>query len=69
MLTAAKSYARFIKMSVIKNMKAAIEYRKSFIIQTIFMFINNFFFLIFWGIVFGGRDIDLLGGCGIIYNK
>ena len=52
MLTEAKSYFRFIKMSMIKNMKAAIEYRKSFIIQTVFMFINNFFFLLFWNIVF-----------------
>lgn len=69
MLTAAKSYARFIKMSVIKNMKAAIEYRKSFIIQTVFMFINNFFFLIFWGIVFdvSGENINGITMNDILY--
>ena len=61
MLTAAKSYLRFIKMSIIKNMKAAIEYRKSFVIQTVFMFINNFFFLIFWNIVFDVSGDNIKG--------
>lgn len=69
MLTAAKSYARFIKMSVIKNIKAAIEYRKSFIIQTVFMFINNSFFLIFWSIVFdvSGDSINTITMNDILY--
>lgn len=69
MLTEVKKYLKFIKMSIIKNMKAAAEYRKSFIIQTIFMFINNFFFLIFWYIVFNisGNNIEGIEMNDILY--
>lgn len=69
MSTVVKNYARFIKMSVIKNIKAVAEYKKSFIIQTMFMMINNVFFLIFWKIVFGisGENINGITMNDILY--
>mgnify|MGYP002544312258 CR=1 FL=1 len=53
MLTAVKNNLRFIMLSLKYNLKACMQYKKSFIVQTIFMFMNNGFFLIFWNVVFG----------------
>ena len=53
MLTEAKNTLKFILKSLKCNMKSAIEYKKSFITQVIFMIINDGFFLIFWNVVFG----------------
>lgn len=52
MLTEAKNTINFIFKSLICNIKSAMEYKKSFILQTVFMMINNGFFLIFWAVVF-----------------
>lgn len=52
MLTEVKRNIKFLLVSLKYNIKSSMEYRKSFLIQTIFMFINNGFFLIFWGLVF-----------------
>lgn len=52
MLMEVKNNLKYIKKAVICNLKSVLEYKTSFIIQTIFMFINNFFFLIFWKVVF-----------------
>lgn len=60
MLTEVKNNIKFLLVSLKYNVKASLEYKTSFIIQTIFMFINNGFFLIFWALVFdvnkGGVD-------------
>ena len=61
MLMAAKNYIRFIKESIKCNLKSILEYKKSFLIQSIFMFINNFFFLIFWIVIFSGNDGEING--------
>lgn len=52
MLTVVKNNLRFLFESVKCNILSAIEYKKSFLVQVIFMFINNGFFLIFWNVVF-----------------
>lgn len=53
MLMEAKNNIRYIKNALKCNLKSIIEYRTSFIIQALFMFINNGFYLIFWNVVFG----------------
>lgn len=69
MLTGAKNLLRFLKMNLKCNLLSAVEYKKSFIIQSLFMFINNFFFLIFWGIVFevNGDKIEGITMNDILY--
>lgn len=53
MLTAVKRYFRFFKESMKCNFKSIAEYKSSFLVQTIFMFLNNGFFLLFWSVVIG----------------
>lgn len=52
MLTEVKNNLRFLFQSLKCNILSAIEYKKSFLVQVIFMFINNGFFLVFWNVVF-----------------
>ena len=52
MLTEVKNTIRFLIESIKCNLKSAVEYKKSFFVQTIFMLVNNGFFLIFWQVVF-----------------
>ena len=52
MLMEAKNYFKYIKRALKCNLKSIVEYKTSFILQTVFMFVNNGFFLIFWNIVF-----------------
>lgn len=59
MLTVAKNYFRFFKESLKCNLASVLEYKKSFIIQSIFMFLNNGFFLVFWSVVFGAADGEI----------
>jgi len=40
---------------------SAVEYKTSFLIQTIFMFLNNGFFLVFWNVVFSLNDNNMNG--------
>lgn len=61
MLTEVKNSLKFILISLKCNMKSALEYKKSFIIQTVFMIINNLFFLVYWIVVFSINDGDLNG--------
>lgn len=51
MLTAVKKYLRFFKENMKCNFKSIAEYKSSFFIQAIFMFLNNAFFLLFWWVV------------------
>ena len=69
MLTEVKNNLKFIALSMKYNLKACMEYKKSFLVQTIFMIINNGFFLIFWNIVFGinGGSIQDLKMDNILY--
>ena len=57
MRMAVKNFFRFLKMNMRCNLLSAVEYRKSFLIQSLFMFVNNGFFLLFWIVVF-----DVNGG-------
>ncbi|MBQ8298402.1 MAG: ABC-2 family transporter protein [Clostridia bacterium] len=61
MLTVVKNYFRFMKESIKCNLKGVMEYKKSFLIQSVFMFFNNFFFLIFWFVIFNGSDGNING--------
>ncbi len=61
MLTVAKNYIKFIKESIKCNLKSVLEYKKSFIIQTVFMMLNNLFFLFFWIVVFEGNGGEIEG--------
>ena len=61
MLTAAKNFFRFLKMNMKCNLLSAIEYRKSFMIQAFFMMINNFFFIVFWLVVFDVNEGNIHG--------
>lgn len=69
MLMEVKNNIRYILYAIKCNVLSALEYKKSFIIQTIFMFINNGFFLIFWNVVFGinGNNINGLEMKDILY--
>ena len=60
---------KYLGLSVAYNIKSNVSNRKSFIIQTVAMFINNFVFLIFWKILFSnkGGDINGVGMNDIMY--
>ena len=53
MLMGVKNNFKYIKNALKCNLKSIIEYKTSFILQTVFMFVNNGFYLIFWNVVFG----------------
>ena len=64
MLTVFKnitSTLRYLLMCVGYNIKQSVANRKSFIIQTIAMFINNFVFILFWQIVFNVKGGNING--------
>ena len=61
MLTEAKNTLNFFFKSLKCNMKSALEYKKSFIAQVIFMLINDGFFIIFWLVVFGINNGNISG--------
>ena len=48
----ARNNIKFFLKSIKCNVLSALEYKKSFITQVIFMFVNNGFFLVFWNVVF-----------------
>lgn len=52
MLMEAKNNLKYIKNAIKCNLKSIIEYKSNFILQTLFMFVNNGFYLIFWNVVF-----------------
>lgn len=62
-----KAYKRFISMlkylwlCIVYNVKSNISNKKSFTIQTVAMFINNFVFLIFWEILFSNKGGSING--------
>lgn len=52
---------KYLWLSVVYNIKSSVSNRKSFIVQTIAMFINNFVFIIFWNILFSNKGGDING--------
>lgn len=61
MLMEVKKNIRFLLVSLKYNLKSSLEYKTSFFIQTIFMIINNGFFLIFWSLVLNVSDSNNSG--------
>jgi len=61
MLMAVKNNFRFLFYNLKCNISSALEYKKNFIIEAIFMFISNGFYLIFWNVIFNANDGQLNG--------
>lgn len=61
MLMEVKNNIKYIKNAIKCNLKSIIEYKTSFILQALFMFINNGFYLIFWNVVFGISNNQING--------
>ncbi len=57
-----RKHLKLILMYFKYNLQAAMEYRASFIAQSIGMFLNDAFFLFFWWVVFS--KVSSLGGYG-----
>ncbi len=56
MLTVVKQNFNFFIQALKVSIMSAMEYKVSFLIQAVFMFINNGFFLVFWSVVFNIND-------------
>jgi ABC-2 type transport system permease protein len=64
MLMVAKNIIRnlsFFMKATACSVKSAMEYKVSFIVQSIFMFINNGFWLLFWVIIFRNNGDNING--------
>lgn len=64
MLTVFNKFTQTLKylcMCVSYNVKESVSNKKSFIIQTIAMFINNFVFIFFWQILFNNKGGSING--------
>ena len=55
------SSLKYLWMCVCYNVKQSVSNKKSFIIQTVAMFINNFVFIFFWQILFNNKGGDING--------
>jgi ABC-2 type transport system permease protein len=55
------STLKYLFMCVGYNVKQSVNNKKSFIIQTIAMFINNFVFIFFWQILFNNKGGNING--------
>ena len=58
MLTEVKNNIKYFFSAIKVGIKSAMAYKASFIIQALFMMINNLFFLVFWGVVFSKTGSD-----------
>lgn len=65
MLTEVKNNFRYFINAIKVGLKSAMAYKVSFLIQAIFMLLNNSFFLVFWGVVFSHAGND----SGITFNN
>lgn len=64
MLTVFKNFIQSLKylwMCVSYNVKESVSNKKSFIIQTVAMFINNFVFILFWQVLFNNKGGSING--------
>lgn len=57
----AISTLKYLWLCVCYNVKESVSNKKSFIIQTIAMFINNFVFVLFWQILFNNKGGSING--------
>ena len=55
------AYMKYIFLCVVFNVRSSFSNKKSFIIQTIAMFINNFVFILFWLILFKNKGGSING--------
>ncbi len=62
MLTEVKKHIRLVALYFKYNLSAAMEYRVSFITQSLGMALNNAFFIFFWWVVF--KKVPAIGGYG-----
>jgi ABC-2 type transport system permease protein len=60
MLTAVRRHLKLIGLYFSYNLAAAMEYRASFITQSLGMILNNAFFLFFWWVIF--ERVPTIGG-------
>lgn len=65
MLMEVKNNIRYFFNAIKIGIKSAMAYKISFLVQVIFMVINNFFFLIFWGVIFSNTGES----SGITFNN
>lgn len=65
MLMEVKNNIRYFFNAIKIGIKSAMAYKVSFLVQVIFMVINNFFFLIFWGVIFSNTGES----SGITFNN
>ena len=61
MLMEVKNNFIFFMNAIKCSISSALEYKISFIVNSVFMFINNGFFLIFWGVIFNANNNSLNG--------
>lgn len=64
MLTVFKkiiSNLKYLWLCVCYNVKESVSNKKSFVIQTVAMFINNFVFILFWQILFNNKGGSING--------
>ncbi len=61
MLTEAKNNIKYFFSAIKVGIKSAMAYKASFVVQALFMMVNNLFFLVFWGVVFSktGNDTSI----------
>ncbi len=55
------SNLRYLWLCVCYNVKESVSNKKSFVIQTVAMFINNFVFIFFWQILFANKGGSING--------
>lgn len=55
------SYLKYVALCVSYNVRSSISNKKSFIIQTLAMFINNFVFILFWAVLFDNKGGNING--------
>ena len=55
MLTEAKNNIKYFFSAIKVGIKSAMAYKASFVVQALFMMVNNLFFLVFWG----GNDTSI----------
>ncbi len=65
MLMEVKNNIRYFFNAIKISIKSAMAYKISFLVQVVFMVINNLFFLIFWGVIFSNTGES----SGITFNN
>lgn len=59
MLTEVRNNLVYLFNALKVGIKSAMAYKASFIVQSLFMFVNNIFFLVFWKVVFANASNTL----------